>query len=221
MTRTPLFLASLTLLVGCSSNKDGPDAARPVNPETIAEAPMPAIQSDTFAAAGDLAASRGQFARAASQYEQALQVKPADAATARKLALAYVKADRLTDAIGAWKRYLTLSNGADDAYGSLGYAYELSGKPAEAEVIYKQGVAANPKGQLTHVNYGLMLVRRNDVDAAVQQLSAVLKPPEVNYNIAGVYANLGRRDLADFYYKRALECDPGFVPARQKLSMVQ
>lgn len=220
MKRTRLLVVGLSVMAGCSSNPSGPETGRAVNPDTIADAPMPAIQAGTYTAAGDLAASRNQFARAAGQYEQALKSAPADAATARKLALAYVKANQMPAAIGAWKRYLTLSKGSDDAYGSLGYAHELSGQPTEAEAVYKQGVAAHPKGQLTRVNYGLMLVRRNDVDAAVKQLSAVLKPPEVNYNIAGVYAQVGRPDLAQFYYKRALECDPGFVPARQKLSML-
>lgn len=221
MKRTLLSAVALATLVGCSNDKaDGPNAAARIDPDTIAEQKMPEIKPDTYVAAGDLAASRGQFGRAVSQYESALKLRPDDAATSRKLALAYVKADQMPAAIEAWKRYLKVSHGSDDAYGSLGYAYELAGKPADAEATYKEGVAKHSDGKLTHINYGLMLVRKNRVDDAVKQLSAVLSPPEVNYNIASVYTDLGRRDLAKFYYRRALECDPGFEPAKQKLASI-
>ncbi|MGC4031690.1 MAG: tetratricopeptide repeat protein [Tepidisphaeraceae bacterium] len=221
MKRYLLSAVALATLVGCSNDKgQGPNATAHIDPDTIAEQPMPDIKPETYIAAGDLAASQGQFIRAAAQYDLALKKKPDDTATCRKLALAYVKADQMPAAIEAWKRYLAVSKGSDDAYGSLGYAYELAGKPADAEATYKDGVARVSDGKLTHINYGLMLVRKNRVDEAVKQLSAVLPPPEVNYNIASVYTDLGRRDLAKFYYRRALECDPGFEPAKQKLASI-
>ena len=212
-------LAMAFVAAGCAS-KDQTTAHRQVDIDSIGDGPLPDIKPETYVAAGDLAATRNNFDGAAGQYEQALKAKPDDAATTRKLALAYVKCNKLPAAIDAWKRYLAASHGNDDAYGSLGYVYELSGKPVDAEKTYQAGVVAHPDGPLTHINYGLMLVRHNDVDAAVKQLSAVLKPPEVNYDIASVYGELGRRDLAQFYYKRALECDPGFDAARQKLTML-
>lgn len=221
MTRLRLLGVGLLLVAGCQSGGNTNSAdSRPPDGADIADAPTPTIKADTFVAAGDLAASRGQHARAAAQYEQAVKANPNDPATIKKLALAYVKANQMPAAVETWKRYLTVSKNSDDAFGSLGYAYELAGKPAEAEATYKLGLEAHPDGALTHVNYGLMLVRRNKVDEAVKTLAVVLQPSEVNYNIAGVYAQLGRPDLAQFYYKRALECDPGFVPARQKLSML-
>ncbi|MDB5325116.1 MAG: hypothetical protein JWM57_685 [Phycisphaerales bacterium] len=221
MTRLRLLGVGLLLVAGCQTGSNNNSAQTPPpDSADIAEAPMPTIKADTYIAAGDLAASRGQYPRAAAQYEQAAKANPADAATIKKLALVYVKANQMPAALDTWKRYLTASKNSDDAFGSLGYAYELAGKPAEAEATYKLGIEAHPDGALTHVNYGLMLVRRNKVDEAVKTMATVLQPPEVNYNIAGVYAQLGRPDLAQFYYKRALECDPGFVPARQKLSML-
>ena len=221
MTRNRLLgLGLLAALAGCNNDPMNRAASQTPDPGTLAEAPTPVIKPETYLAAGDLAASRNQFDRAADQYEQALKAQPNDPATTKKLALVYIKSNQMPAAIETWKRYLSASKNADDAYGSLGYAYELAGKPADAESTYKLGIAAHPDGPLTHVNYGLMLVRKNKVDQAVKTLGAVLQPPEVNYNIAGVYAQLGRPDLAQFYYKRALECDPGFIPARQKLSML-
>ncbi len=214
-----LTAAALTV-GGCKS--DGFDSARHDHvPDgaDIAEAPAPDIQFETFVAAGDLAASRGQFGRAAEQYEHGLKARPNDAPILRKVALAYAKMGQTTATIDAWKRYLVATHESADAYGTLGYAYELAGNPTEAEKTYLAGIKQHPDGALVHINYGLMLVRKNKIDEAVKQMSAVLQPHEVNYNIAGVYDQMGRRDLAQFYYRRALECNPEFSPARQKLSM--
>ena len=220
MTRHRFAAACLIVVAGCSGNQQAdPGGQVSVDDRSIADAPTPAIKPQTFVAAGDLCASKGQFDKAAYQYQQALKTNPKDAPTARKLALARTKAGRMNEAIDAWKQYVTASDGSDDAYGSLGYAYELAAKPSEAESTYQAGITKHVDGPLCRVNYGLMLVRKYEVDNAVKQLSAVLKPAEVNYNIASVYAELGRKDLAQFYYKRALQCDPGFIPARQKLAM--
>lgn len=220
MKRVCLLGLGLVLAGGCTTSNNQANNQLPPPDASIAEAPMPAIKPETYIAAGDLAASKGNYPRAAGQYEQALKQNPDDPETTKKLALIYVKGNQMPAALETWKKYLAVSKQSDDAYGSLGYAYELAGKPSDAEATYKAGIAAHPDGKLTHINYGLMLVRKNKVDEAVKQLSAVLQPPEVNYNIASVYAQVGRPDLAQFYYKRALECDPGFEPARQKLSMI-
>lgn len=209
------------LLVGCEASS--PRTQREDRPdiESIQDAPEPTINFQTYVAAGDLAVTRGQPVRAAEQYEKALSVRPKDSGVIKKLALAYTSAGQTTSSIDAWKRYMDATQQSADAYGSLGYAYELAGNPNEAEKIYKEGVARHPTGALVHINYGLMLVRRGKVDEAVKQMSAVLQPHEVNYNIASVYEQMGRRDLAQFYYRRSIECNPNFSAAKQKLASVE
>ena len=182
---------------------------------------MPKIEATTFIAAGDLAVSRNEFAQAAAQYRKALDIDAKNGPVVKKMALAQVKGGDMTGAVASLHRYLDVTDGSIDAYGSLGYALELSGKTDEAETIYQEGLKKHADGALIHVNYGLMLVRHARVDEAVVQLSAALQPHEVNYDIAGVYEQMGRKDLAQFYYRKSLECDPGFVPARQKLTMVE
>jgi Tfp pilus assembly protein PilF len=209
------------LLVGCEAS--APTTERPERPdiETIQDAPEPTINFETYVAAGDLAVTRGQPVRAAEQYEKAIALRPKDSGVIKKLALAYTSAGQTGKSIDTWKRYLDATQNSADAYGSLGYAYELAGNPTEAEKTYKEGVARHPKGALVHINYGLMLVRRGKVDEAVTQMSAVLQPHEVNYNIASVYEQMGRKDLAQFYYRRSIECNPNFAAARQKLASVE
>ncbi|MBC7784357.1 MAG: tetratricopeptide repeat protein [Burkholderiales bacterium] len=217
--RLTIGVCGIGLICGCQSGS-ARRAPEHIDPDSasISDAPEPTIKPETFVAAGDLAIARNQPKQAAEQYAKALQIRPQDPPTLRKLALAHTKAGQTTAAIEAWQSYVTATGGSSDACGSLGYAYELAGNPEEAEKVYKDGVAKNPKGSLVRINYGLMLVRHNQVDLAVQQLSAVLQPHEVNYNIASIYEQTGRPDLAQFYYRRSLECNPQFAAAKQKLA---
>jgi Tfp pilus assembly protein PilF len=209
------------LIVGCESSQQNAHRQPTPDYETIEDAPEPGINFETYVAAGDLALSRGRNAQAAEKYEKALKMRPKDSGLAKKLAITYSAAGQTERSIQAWKHYLVASYESADAYGSLGYAYELAGNPAEAEKTYQAGIAKHPTGALVRINYGLMLVRRGKVDDAIAQMSAVLKPHEVNYNIASVYEQMGRRDLAQFYYRRAIECNPDFSAARQKLASVE
>jgi Tfp pilus assembly protein PilF len=215
-----LLVALSGVFTGCSQDKQSQVERPPSDSSSIAEAPMPSINAQTYVAAGDLAATRGQPQQAAEQYAKALKGKPNDPAILKKLGLAQVQAGQMAAAVDTFRRYVKASDGSADAYGTLGYCQELAGNATDAEKTYQEGIAKHPKGALSRINYGLMLVRRNQVDAAVAQMSAVLEPHETNYNIASVYEQIGRRDLAQFYYRRALECKPGFTAAQQKLTMV-
>ena len=150
-----------------------------------------------------------------------LRDDPDDPFTRFAIAQEYAKSGRDADAAAAYAALVRDRPDYVGTYYHLGAVYRRLNRPADAEATYQTGIAKHPDGPLCHVNYGLMLVRKSDVDNAVKQLSAVLKPAEVNYNIASVYSELGRKDLAQFYYKRSLQCDPGFVPARQKLAAVE
>ncbi len=216
---TPLILP--LVLAGCSQDRQAQNERPPTDTASIAEAPLPTIKPETYIAAGDLAAQRNQPQQAAEQYAKALHARPGDAPVLKKLGLAHTQAGDLAAAEETFSQYVKASGGTADAYGALGYLQELAGKQREAEKTYQEGIRKHPDGALCRINYGLMLVRRNDVEGAVTQMSAVLEPHEVNYNIASVYEQLGRRDLAHFYYNQALECKPGFLAAQQKLAMVK
>ncbi len=221
MRRFGMIVVAGLLIVGCEAAS--PKTQREERPdiETIQDAPEPIINAQTYIAAGDLSVSRGQHARAVEQYEKAFALRPKDSGLAKKIAIACASSGQTAKSLEAWQKYLVTSDHSVDAYGCLGYAYELAGEPDQAEKTYEEGIRKHPKGALIRINYGLMLVRRSKVDQAVAQMSEVLQPHEVNYNVASVYEQMGRRDLAQFYYRRALECKPTFSPAKQKLASVE
>ena len=54
------------------------------------------------------------------------------------------------------------------------------------------------------MNYGLWLARKDRVDEARAQMSAVLKPAEVHYNIASVLEMQGNKPAAKVEFAKAL-----------------
>ncbi len=222
MKRYLLIGLSSLLLVGCKTDQDTVGYNQPTYTDDSSEEidSKAKVDAATYIAAGDLASSRGQFAQASEQYKKALASKPNDQIIIRKIALSEVKSGQLNKAIESWKKYLSITNGSIEGYGSLGFAYELAGNQKEAEKTYLEGISKHPAGRLVRINYGLMLVRQNKVDQAVEQMSSVLQPHEVNYNIGSVYEQLHRKDLAQFYFKRSLECNPDFAPAKQKVASI-
>lgn len=225
MKKTLLTVALLGLLglVGCKQPvaTDDHPISPDVNSASIAEAPVPTVAPETYEATGILADSRGQFEPAARFYQKALEAKPNNLSLTKRIALCYTKLGDNAKAELWWKRYMEVSHQSADAFGCMGYAHELAGNPLAAEKTYQDGIAKYPNSALIQTNYGLMLVRQSKVDAGLSHLTTVLKPAEANYNVGSTFEQMGRKDLAQFYYKRAIELDPGFSPAKTKLAMIE
>ena len=181
----------------------------------------PPIAAETRFAAGQLAESRGAFAQAAEQYQQALKIDPKHAEAMFHLGVVYAQMKKYPEAIGVWKRYVKATGESPQAYGNLGFCYELAGRPEEAEAAYQRGIRKDPANVACHVNYGLMLVRRGRVGEGKLQLGAVLKPAEVHYNLGSVYESAGRKEQAKAEYRQALQLDPKLVDATARLGELE
>ena len=197
------------------------EAAMAATASRVEEADEPAINARTRLAAGQLAESQGNLAAAIKQYEEALKLDPKSRPVLYGLGLVQVQAKRFPDAIETWKRYVKVTDGSAGAYSNLGLCYELSGGRADAEAAYKKGIAKDPKNEPCRVNYGLMLARAGRVPDAIVQMQAVLTPAEVAYNLASVYEQQGRNELAKEQYRKALELEPDFKDAKARLAKLE
>jgi tetratricopeptide (TPR) repeat protein len=133
----------------------------------------------------------------------------------------YVQTRRFDDAITIWQRYLTLTNNSPHGYNNLALAYDAAGRVTEAEQAYRAAIARDPHHQASRINYGLMLARQNQVNAAIAQLSSVLPPAAVHYNLGSVCEQQGRTEEAKAYYRKALELDPKLRDARSRLAVLK
>jgi Tfp pilus assembly protein PilF len=75
-----------------------------------------------------------------------------------------------------------------------------------------------------HNNLGLAHLYRREVRAAVEQFEASLRyaaTPAAYTNLGFSYEQLGDRDKAAYYYRRALLLNPRFQKAREGLAEVE
>jgi tetratricopeptide (TPR) repeat protein len=211
-----LALASILgiSLIGCAtqqvSSHNQPADALPATP--------PPFSADTRFAAGQVDESQHNPAAAIQQYEEALKLSPNHLGALYRLGTLYAETKQFPEAIDIWERYLAASNQSATAFGDLGFCQELAGETDKAEASYQAGIARDYKNATCRTNYGLMLARRGKMDEAVTQWRFVLSEAEIHYNLGGVYAAEGNKIKAHYEFQKALEIDPNFADARQRVS---
>jgi tetratricopeptide (TPR) repeat protein len=181
----------------------------------------PPLAANTHFAAGQVAEAQGKFDSAIAQYKEALKLDPNHRDAQFRLAGAYTQKGKYDDAIPAWQRYLKLSGESATAYSNLGLCYQLAGKLDQAEQAYQSGIEKDPTDVSCRMNYGLMLAWAGRLDDANTQLSTVLTPAEVHYNLGSVMEQQGKKDQARAYYRKALELDPKLADARSRLARMK
>jgi tetratricopeptide (TPR) repeat protein len=181
----------------------------------------PPLTADTRFAAGQLAESQNQLDAAVGQYREAIKLNPKHQPSIYRLAVLHTKAQQYPQAIEMWKQYVKATNGSATAYSNLAFCYDLAGKPEDAEDAFKTGVQNEPQNEPCRVNFGLFLARQGRKDEAIEQLSTVLKPAEVHYNLASIYEQTGRKAEARSEYERAIELDPQLWEAKSRLANLE
>ncbi len=130
-------------------------------------------------------------------------------------------AERKPAAVDVWQRYVTATGGTPVAYSDLGFALDLANRPADAEAAFRSAVARDGRCEPARVNYARLLARRGDLDGAAAQLSAVLTPAEVQFDLGSVLEQQGDRPAAADRYRRALTLDPKLSDATVRLAAVE
>ncbi len=180
----------------------------------------PPLTAPTHFAAGQLAESQGAYEQAIQQYREALRIDPKNEPSLYRLGVVQTQLRQYPQAIETWKHYVALTKGSAIGYSNLAFCYELSGDNADAEKTYQQAISRDPKCVPARNNYGLMLARTGHVDQALEQLQAVFKPAEAQYNVASVLEQMGKKAEAREHYNKALQLDPNFVEAKKRLAEI-
>ncbi|HEY1923381.1 MAG TPA: tetratricopeptide repeat protein [Tepidisphaeraceae bacterium] len=223
MNRAIKFVCLSFFLCACSSHNAAPQAETPKLNSDEASLPVakdPPLTANTRYAAGQLAESQGNVDAAIHQYNKALDIDSKHLPSLYRLGVIAAEQKKYDQSIAIWKQYITLSKDAPEGYGNLGYCYELATKPNLAEETYKKGIELDPKNGPCRTNYGLMLARRGKIQEAVRMWNPVLNNAEIHYDLAGIYAQDGRKQEAKAEYQKALACDPTLIDARARLSEI-
>jgi tetratricopeptide (TPR) repeat protein len=223
MNRSKLLLLaalSATTFVGCKSST-------PDRTERVAEAvkvdPSKSVEpaGSVHLAAGDLAFSQQNVPEAVAQYRKALEMNPNDDAAMYRLATVFAYAKQFNESIAMWKRYNAATGDSAPGLSNLGRTYELAGRWREAEAAYVSSIRKEGSNATARINYGIMLAKRDRIDEATEQLSKVLRPAEVEYNLGSVFEIREDFTSARERYARAIELDPGLVAAKQRLDALR
>ena len=197
---------------------NGSTADQKAKEQTAEVEPEPQLNADSRFAAGLLAESQGKIDCAIIQYEQALRLNPNHVPSLYRMGVAQTKSKNYDKAIATWKQYVKATNDIASSWANLGFCYEMAGDTENAEIAYKEGLNRDAKSQSCRVNYGLFLARQNRVTEGEVQLSSVLKPDEVAYNLASIYEQQGSIAQAKQSLRKALEVNPKNADAQAKLA---
>ena len=225
MRTRPTLLIALAV-AGCTQTREeqptaklnGSHVSYPESYHADGDQP-PATTAKAHYAAGQLAESMGRLDKAVTQYRDTIRLDPTHADALYHLGM-ILTAQRTADAPAVWQQYVGVTGGTAGAYSNLGFALDLAGRPAEAADAFRAGIAKDPACEACRVNYARLLARRGDLDAAAAQLSAVLTPAEVQFDLGAVLEAQGDRPGATARYRRALELDPKLVDATARLAAV-
>jgi tetratricopeptide (TPR) repeat protein len=197
---------------------NGSTAGNDAKAQDAEVAPEPELSADTRFAAGLLAESEGKTDCAIIQYDQAIRLNGNHVPSLYRMGVCQTKSKNYEKATAAWRQYIKATGDVASGWANLGFCYEMAGDVANAEKSYQEGINRDANSPPCRVNYGLMLARQNRTTEAEVQLSSVLKPDEVNYNLAAVYEQQGAIAQAKEALKKALEANPKNADAQAKLA---
>jgi serine/threonine-protein kinase len=157
---------------------------------------------------GLIAAGRGDYAGAASEYQRALELEPNNDEAYTGLAHAYKKTNRLDDAEKTYQRAIELRPNDRRGYDNLGTFYLEQAEYDKAEKMFQKSLELAPDSSFAYSNLGgVYLFMGRDADAIVMfEKSIRIRPSE------DAYANLG---TAYFRERKFLDAARNYQAALQ------
>ena len=140
-----------------------------------------------------------------------------------QLAIEYMREGMYQPSMEKFKKALKQNPNLQVAHASLAILYERLGENELAEKHYHKAYNLNRKDPLTLNNYGQFMCRDGRLKEADKMFMAAVRDPlyrhpETVYTNAGICAQM-RPDpeLADTYFRKALQANPKYPPALREM----
>ena len=147
--------------------------------------------------------------------------EPRNARAHGNLSAAFLRIDRVPEAIAAAEHAVRLEPGYAAAHHNLALGLARSGRLADAIERYEAALRANPNSADTHTNLGEMLVQAGRNPDAVEHFNTALRlnprHAKAHNNLGVVLLQLGRIDEAADHDRAAVAIDPVFAEAYYNL----
>jgi len=173
---------------------------------------------------GNAYAATGQLDAALGEYDAAERLNP-------DLAQVYFEAAKALSMKGDAGRAVArcqegLAREPQSFYGlfTLGVIHQKAGQMSDAAATFSKAVDLNPRDPRARANLGETAMRLGAVELARIQLEKMIelgyRVAPAHYNLGLIAAQAGDREGAARHYRRALQADPDFAPARQALARI-
>jgi len=124
-----------------------------------------------------------------------------------------------------WADALSKSPEKPRVYNNLGMACERRGLYEEAMRYYKRAIELKPDYANAHVNLGNMyMIKDGRLKEAEEEYRTALKiQPDyavAYFNLGLLYMATGDKEMARYFFTKAIESDPEYIRARQFLEIL-
>ena len=158
-------------------------------------------------------------------WETAVRVDPECYVCRNNLGNAFLRANRVDDAVVHFRAALAIQPGDADAYANLGNVAERAGRAEDARREYERALAIDPLHASAQTNLGRLLLADGEIDEAVSRFeSALRREPmlgEAHLNLGVALLRRGDLDAAERALRRAAEILPDSALAPYDLGLVQ
>jgi Flp pilus assembly protein TadD len=216
-----------------NSRANQPDPARP--PARVAFGPqssdemgdlwlrlLPATPGDAAVLARAYRAN--ELTKDIAAGERLVAEQPRDAKRHNTLALSYVQAGRVTEAMARLEVALRLDPDHAEAHNNMGHVLQLQGNLPDAIPHYREAVRLVPASDLVHLNLANALQESGAVDEAITQfrVALALNPgvADAHNNLGVALGSVGLLEEAEGHFLAALEIQPDYGDARENLAML-
>ena len=166
---------------------------------------------------------QGKPSEALQAAERAVDLKPGDAQLRGTQAAILASLGRLPDAEAAYRAALALDPpvGKPQLLAQLAGIVAQQGRVEDAMPIARQAIELDPREPVAHMNLGIMLAQRGQLEDAARELATagqLARDPRAYMNAGAMMARAGRLDVARTYFQAALNLAPNSGEARAALS---
>jgi tetratricopeptide (TPR) repeat protein len=179
------------------------------------------VKSIAYRNRGSARADAGANAEALADFNQAVALRPDEAAGFAGRARTRLAVQDLDGAIADYGEALRLAPGTASSHIGRGHAHFVRGDTTAAIADFTEAIHLNPKSASTYNRRGLAYRRSGDLARAIDDYTTAIGLNPVYalaYNNRGyVYEAQGRKDYAISDFKSALLLDPSLIGARDGL----
>jgi Flp pilus assembly protein TadD len=158
--------------------------------------------------------SAGDLAGAEEQYHKALAIDDENLIALINLAHLCDRQKRMAEAEALYVKATKLHPGEATAFNDLGLCYARQHKLVQSQTALAEAVKLDGNRKLYRNNLATVLVELNRPQQAIEHLQAVHEPSVAHYNLGYLLANKGEDQLAEHYFRQALQIDPTMTAAQ-------